>query len=73
MIIEGAQERALLSNLIAEGQAHLFTAWPAEGKSDEEKRRMVAQLVALDKSYHGGLAAYIGNAKKLLADSKEGK
>ncbi len=33
----------------------------------------MAQLSALDGSYHGGLAAYIANAKRLLQDSKEGR
>jgi hypothetical protein len=32
----------------------------------------VAQLRALDASYHGGLCAYIDNARRLLSDSREG-
>lgn len=30
------------------------------------------QMVLLDASYHGGIVAYLHNAKQLLADSKEG-
>jgi hypothetical protein len=34
---------------------------------------LLQQIVLLDESYHGGLQAYIRNAKQLLADSKEGE
>lgn len=43
------------------------------GTSDGDKQRLVKQLMLLDQNYHGGLAAYISNAKQLLADSKEGE
>lgn len=42
------------------------------GTDDEQKRRLISQLMALDASYHGGVAAYIHNARQLLKDSKEG-
>jgi len=42
------------------------------GQHDDDKRRMLQQIVLLDKSYHGGLKQYITNARQLLADSKEG-
>ncbi len=32
----------------------------------------MSQLMTLDASYHGGVAAYIRNAQQLLKDSKEG-
>jgi UDP-sugar pyrophosphorylase len=43
------------------------------GEADAEKQRLLQQLMLLDANYHGGLAAYIDNAKQLLADSKEGE
>jgi len=39
--------------LAAEGQAHLFADWPAAGEHDDDKRRLLAQLRHLDKSYAG--------------------
>jgi UDP-sugar pyrophosphorylase len=67
------QEKALLAQLLEAGQAHLFSSWPAPGTADADKRRMVQQLAVLDAHYHGGLTAYISNAKTLLQDSKEGE
>ncbi len=40
--------------------------------SDEDKRRLATQLVQLDEAYPGGLLQYVGNAKRLLQDSREG-
>lgn len=42
------------------------------GQADDKKRQLVQQLVHLDASYNGGLAAYITNAKQLLQDSRAG-
>jgi hypothetical protein len=42
------------------------------GEHDNDKRVMVRQVAGLDRHYHGGLQAYIRNAKKLLSESKEG-
>ncbi|GAX73526.1 hypothetical protein CEUSTIGMA_g978.t1 [Chlamydomonas eustigma] len=67
------KEYELLKSLVACGQGHLFSHWQAPGIGDGDKRRQVAQLMALHGSYHGGITAYISNAKKLLQDSKEGK
>jgi hypothetical protein len=47
-------------------------AGASAGTQDDAKKRMIAQVGQLDGSYHGGLKAYIQNAKKLLSDSKEG-
>ncbi|KAG6542802.1 hypothetical protein Mapa_015706 [Marchantia paleacea] len=59
--------------LMEEGQAHLFTNWPLPGDRDVDKLRFFDQVAKLDSNYLGGLAAYIRNARKLLADSKAGK
>ena len=69
---EHLQEQALILTLIQAGQEHLFNTWPSPGTGDSDKKRLVEQLKALDASYHGGITAYISNAKKLLQDSKEG-
>lgn len=68
----GAAERALVAALLEEGQAHVFAAWPPPGERDADKRRLLRQLAALDASYHGGLVAYVRNARALLRDSREG-
>ncbi|KAL3695224.1 hypothetical protein R1sor_009300 [Riccia sorocarpa] len=59
--------------LVQAGQAHLFTNWPKPGVRDADKLRFFDQVAKLDSSYPGGLAAYVQNARKLLADSKAGK
>lgn len=66
------QDAALVEALLQEGQAHLFEGWPPAGERDQAKRRLLAQLRHLDKSYAGGLRKYIQNARQLLHDSKEG-
>ncbi|PRW45148.1 UDP-sugar pyrophosphorylase 1 [Chlorella sorokiniana] len=66
------EDLKLVDALVAEGQAHLLADWPAPGESDDGKRRLLAQLRHLDKSYAGGLVKYIRNARQLLKDSKEG-
>jgi UDP-sugar pyrophosphorylase len=59
--------------LLAEGQAHLFAAWPPRGAADDRKRALLAQLRALDAAYsQGGLAGYVRNARRLLAAAKAG-
>lgn len=42
------------------------------GSDDDHKRKLVKQLIHLDNSYNGGMAAYIRNAKQLLQDSQRG-
>lgn len=67
-----SQDRALVTSLLAEGQAHLFAHWPPLGERDADKRRALDQLAHLDRSYAGGLVKYIANAQRLLRESKEG-
>jgi UDP-sugar pyrophosphorylase len=59
--------------LLSEGQSHLFEHWPEPGVDDDKKRNFFDQVCRLNSSYPGGLASYIQNARKLLADSKAGK
>ncbi|XP_024394251.1 UDP-sugar pyrophosphorylase [Physcomitrium patens] len=58
--------------LLQEGQDHLFQHWQP-GQNDNDKLRLLKQVERLNDNYPGGLAAYIHNARKLLADSKSGK
>ena len=48
------------------GQQHIMAQWPAAGSADVEKRQCLEQLLQLDASYPGGLAAYVASARKLL-------
>ncbi|KAI3967380.1 hypothetical protein MKX01_040706 [Papaver californicum] len=60
--------------LVEIGQTHLFHHWSQPGSDDDqEKISFFDQVNKLDTSYPGGLASYIQNARRLLADSKEGK
>ena len=62
----------LASALERAGQRHLFESWPPPGMEDAGKRALMEQLAALDAAYPGGLAAYLRNARRLLADSAAG-
>lgn len=64
------QDLKLIGELLAEGQAHLFSAWGREEEAG--RRRLLGQLRHLDRSYTGGLPRYIRNARQLLKESKEG-
>ncbi|XP_043708607.1 UDP-sugar pyrophosphorylase-like [Telopea speciosissima] len=59
--------------LLDMGQSHLFEHWPEPGVDDEDKKGFFDQVARLNASYPRGLAAYIQNARRLLADSKAGK
>ena len=54
------------------GQLHLFQGWPERGIQDAEKRALVNQAMELDGQYPGGLSAYVGNARRLLQQSRDG-
>ena len=42
--------RSIVERLQADdAQAHVFAAWPARGKDDENKIRLVDQLLSLDR------------------------
>jgi UDP-sugar pyrophosphorylase len=65
-------QRNLVKLLLQEGQEHLLGHWQP-GKDDDQKIRFLDQVEKLNDNYPGGLAAYILNARKLLADSKAGR
>jgi UDP-sugar pyrophosphorylase len=65
--------RGMVERLVAEGQEHLFSGWDQPGVADGRKHDFLKSLKRIDGAYPGGLVAYIHNARKLLADSREGK
>lgn len=65
-------EQALITELLAGGQQHLFAGWDAPGTHDEAKSAFLDSLARIHLAYPGGLAGYISNARKLLAEAKAG-
>lgn len=65
-------ERVTAKLLCEIGQSHLFAGWAAPGTDDEKKHSLLTQCAALNQQYPNGLAAYVKNAKKLLADAATG-
>ncbi len=66
------EEFKFAESMVACGQAHLFSDWPAPGTKDREKRAMLQGMLESDRLYGGGLEQYVKNAKDLLAASKAG-
>ncbi|HEY5621335.1 MAG TPA: UTP--glucose-1-phosphate uridylyltransferase, partial [Pontiella sp.] len=52
---------------------HLFAGWDAPGTNDDAKKAFLESLQKIDGNYPGGLKGYIANARKLLAEAREGK
>ncbi|MFC1468160.1 UTP--glucose-1-phosphate uridylyltransferase [Verrucomicrobiota bacterium] len=73
LLTDDPANQALITELIELGQEHLFTDWDAPGTNDKAKADFLATLTRINNSYPGGLAAYISNARKRLAEAKEGK
>jgi len=66
------EEQALVADLLANGQQHLFSDWDAPGTNDEAKTAFLKSLARIDRAYPGGLCGYIANARRLLAEAKTG-
>ena len=62
----------LAESLLAEDQGQLFADWDAPGTNDDQKRAFLQTLQNCNRSYPGGLVAYIRNARRLLAESATG-
>lgn len=67
-----AEEARLASLLLAAGQQHIFETWPGAGVDRPQKRAFFASILALDRSYPGGLRAYLENGKRLLRAAQLG-
>lgn len=65
-------QKALIAQLIELGQEHLFENWDPPGRNEDKKAAFLEALERIDQSFPGGLAGYIGNARRLLAEAKEG-
>lgn len=74
------EEEARVTSWLASeemGQAHLLDGWATA--TVEDKRRLLAQVVAMDEKYpadaqgRAGLTAYVAHARELLAESAAGK
>jgi len=68
----GIDDRSALALAMELGQGHLFAHWPPPGEEQADKQRQLAQLRKLDAQYPGGLRAYVDNARRLLAASRQG-
>ena len=66
------QDADLLARVTQTGQDHVFDGWFSPGASDADKRTLLEQLRRLDTNYSGGITGYIGNAKRLLEESRQG-
>lgn len=66
-------EKNVVKELLSLGQQHLFATWDPIGTNDDLKHSLFAQIKELNKSYNGGLSAYVKNARKLLASAKKGE
>ena len=66
------RHQALAQALLDLGQAHLFEGWSSAGADESDKARFFAQIDGFQSHYPGGLAAYVHNAVKLLAESRQG-
>jgi len=60
------EEDDIFKTLIDLGQDHLFQDWPPAGEADDAKHNFFLQVQQLDKSYPGGIMAYIHKARDLL-------
>jgi len=67
-----SEDLALAESLLDEDQAQLFADWDAPGTNDDQKRAFLQTLQNCNRSYPGGLVAYIRNARRLLAESATG-
>jgi UDP-sugar pyrophosphorylase len=71
-VIISPEDLQLAEALLAEDQGQLFADWDAPGTRDDEKRAFFQTLQNCNRSYPGGLVAYIRNARRLLAESATG-
>ncbi|MFA7255995.1 MAG: UTP--glucose-1-phosphate uridylyltransferase, partial [Kiritimatiellales bacterium] len=71
-LTESTNEQALVIELLAAGQEHLFADWDDPGTNDDAKAVFLQSLAHINGSYPGGLTGYISNARKLLAEAKAG-
>ncbi|MCC5850848.1 MAG: UTP--glucose-1-phosphate uridylyltransferase [Verrucomicrobia bacterium] len=64
--------QALVHELLENQQYHLFDDWDPPGVCEPEKRAFLEQLLQVNANYPGGIAGYTDNARRLLAQSRQG-
>lgn len=67
------EQQELINTLVEHGQQHLFAGWDGPGTADAAKSAFLDSLEKVNQNYPGGLVGYIRNAKKLLAEAREGQ
>ena len=73
LTILSAEEKLIVRELLTLGQQHLFATWDPPGINDTLKHKFFVQIQELNKTYNGGISAYVKNAKKLLSSAKKGE
>lgn len=58
--------------LLDAGQGHLFEHWDHPDATDRKRKAFLDQLREVNRGYPGGMVKYIQNARRLLAEAKEG-
>jgi UDP-sugar pyrophosphorylase len=71
-VITDREQLQLFSELCRLGQSHVLLNGFQKTKDGAKLRALAAQLVKLNKGYPEGLKGYIGKARTLLEDSKNG-
>ena len=66
-----AQYKNIIEVLCEEGQSHLFEHWGNPATAIEAKKAMLDSLVTFEKTYLGGIRAYLSNSRRLLKESFE--
>ncbi|ETO24198.1 hypothetical protein RFI_12956, partial [Reticulomyxa filosa] len=70
--ILNTEEREAAKVLIQCEQQHVMNEWPSPGRDDEDKKKLLKQVLQLNREYPGGLKNYHERARKLLEDSAKG-
>ena len=66
------EEKSAIKMLQDCNQFFIFDDWPLPGTQDEDKKKLLAQVLRLNKQYPAGIVAYYQNGVKLLKSSFEG-
>lgn len=65
-------EKKAIKLLLECNQSFIFNEWPKPGIEDDDKKKLLAQVLRLNKQYPAGIVQYYKNGVKLLEDSFKG-
>eukprot|EP00485_Elphidium_margaritaceum_P003951 CAMPEP_0202686322 /NCGR_PEP_ID=MMETSP1385-20130828/2140_1 /ASSEMBLY_ACC=CAM_ASM_000861 /TAXON_ID=933848 /ORGANISM="Elphidium margaritaceum" /LENGTH=627 /DNA_ID=CAMNT_0049340881 /DNA_START=40 /DNA_END=1923 /DNA_ORIENTATION=+ len=65
-------EKRAIQMLLTCKQSFIFNDWPLPGTEDDGKKKLLAQVLRLNKQYPPGIVQYYQNGVKLLEDSFKG-